>query len=112
MPSNSTQSRGFTVARNMQIAIGMLRTLSSLQFSLAFKQVPNVLELKRIAHTLSGVLSSCAFGHGNMLRTRDEGFMALECEDCGHITRVLDKPAIKGPRFHAEPVKGAPRPAT
>jgi hypothetical protein len=95
----------------MQFAIAMLRTLSSLQFSPALKQVPrvNFLELKRIATSLSDVFSGCAFGHGNMLRTRVDGVLALQCEDCGHITRVLDKPAIKGPKLHPEPVKGAPR---
>ena len=99
------------MARNMQFSNAMLRTLSSLQFSPALKQVPrvNFVELKRIATTISDVFSGCAFGHGNMLRTRVDGSLALQCEDCGHITRVLEKPAIKGPRLHAEPVKGAPQ---
>lgn len=90
----------------------MLRTFSSLQFSFAFKQVPqvNLTKLKGIGATLSVVLSSCAFGHGDMLRTRDEeGYMALQCADCGLVTRVLDKPVIKGPKFRVEPVSGAPQ---
>ncbi len=90
----------------------MLRTLSSLQFSLAFKQVPqvNFRKLKGITTTLSHVLSSCAFGHGDLLRMRDEeGYLALQCADCGRVTRVLDKPVIKGPRFHVEPVNGVPQ---
>lgn len=92
--------------------IGMLRTFSSLQFSLVFRRVPtvNFRRLKEISNTVSHVLSSCAFAHGDMLRTRDEeGYMALQCADCGCVTRVLDKPVIKGPRFRVEPVNGAPQ---
>lgn len=93
-------------------ATDMFRTFSSLQFSIAFKPVPKVnsRRLKEILTSLSHVLSSCAFAHGDMLRTRDEeGYMALECADCGRVTRVLDKPVIKGPRFRVEPVHGAPQ---
>jgi hypothetical protein len=58
---------------------------------------------------LSRLLSPCIFGHGHMLRTRDEkGYLALQCADCGQATRVLEKPAIKGPKHYAAPVKGAP----
>jgi hypothetical protein len=89
----------------------MFRTLSSLQFWFVLKQGPsiNFADLKRVATKVSQLLSPCAFGHGNMLRTRDdEGFLTLQCADCGRAKRVLDTPAIKGPKLHATPVKGAP----
>ena len=89
----------------------MLRTFSTLQFWFTLKQsaATNFLDLKDVATKVSQLLSPCAFGHGDRLRTRDEeGFFALQCTDCGHVKRVLDKPAIKGPKFHAAPVKGAP----
>jgi hypothetical protein len=55
------------------------------------------------------LLSPCLFGHGHMLRTRDEeGHLALQCVECGQATRVLAQPAIKGPQHYAVPVKGAP----
>jgi hypothetical protein len=55
------------------------------------------------------LLSPCLFGHGHMLKTRDEdGHLALQCVECGQATRVLVQPAIKGPKHHAAPVKGAP----
>ena len=90
----------------------MLRTFSSLQFPLAFKQVPRVRfgELKGIATALSDLLSSCAFRHGDMLRTRDEeGCLVLQCASCGRVTRVVETPAIKGPKFHPTPVHGTPQ---
>jgi hypothetical protein len=89
----------------------MLRTFSSLQFWFALKQSSsiNVLDLKGIATRVSELLSPCAFGHGHMLRTRDEeGFLALECADCGQMKRLFEKSTIKGPKLHAAPVKGAP----
>jgi hypothetical protein len=89
----------------------MLRTFSSLQFWFISKQSAstNSIDLKGAATTVSRLLSPCAFGHGDMLRTRDDdGFLALQCADCGHTRRVLDTPAIKGPKLHAAPVKGAP----
>jgi hypothetical protein len=44
-----------------------------------------------------------------MLKTRDEeGYLALQCMDCGQTTRVLERQAIKGPKLNATPVKGAP----
>ena len=56
------------------------------------------------------LLSPCVFGHGDILRTRDEeGNLALQCAECGQTTRVLDQPAIRGPKHHAAPVKGAPQ---
>ena len=59
--------------------------------------------------TFLKLLSPCIFGHGNLLRTRDEeGFLALQCEDCGQTNRIMVRPAIKGPKLHATPVKGAP----
>ena len=59
--------------------------------------------------TFLKLLSPCIFGHGNLLRTRDdEGFLALQCEDCGQTNRIMVQPAIKGPKHHAVPVKGAP----
>jgi hypothetical protein len=55
------------------------------------------------------LLSPCLFGHGNMLRTRDEeGYLALQCAECGAITRLFDQPVIKGPKHDVAPVKGAP----
>ena len=55
------------------------------------------------------LLSPCLFRHGDQLRTRDaEGHLALQCSDCGEITRVLEQPVIKGPKHDVEPVKGAP----
>jgi hypothetical protein len=53
--------------------------------------------------------SPCLIGHGNQLRTRDhEGYLALQCEDCGAITRLFKQPVIKGPKHDVEPVKGTP----
>jgi len=67
------------------------------------------LDFKGVATKVSQLLSPCVFGHDHMLKTRDEeGFLALQCADCGQVQRVLDKPAIKGPKLHAAPVKGAP----
>ena len=85
-------------------------TFSSLQFWFTFRQNASANgDLKRIATKVSRLLSPCAFGHGDLLRTRDEeGVFALQCADCGHVKRVLDTPAIKGPKLHAAPVKGAP----
>ena len=85
-------------------------TFSSLQFWFTWKQNASIhTDLKRVATKVSQLLSPCAFGHGDQLRTRDdEGFFALQCADCGHVKRVLDAPAIKGPKLHAAPVKGAP----
>lgn len=55
------------------------------------------------------LLSPCLFRHGNKLRTRDEeGHLALQCEDCGEITRLFEQPVIKGPKHDVEPVKGVP----
>ena len=62
-----------------------------------------------IEMTFSQLLSPCVLGHGDMLRTRDaEGQLALECVDCGHVRRILQEPAIKGPKHGAVPVAGAP----
>jgi hypothetical protein len=62
-----------------------------------------------IEMTLSQLLSPCVLGHGDMLRTRDaEGHLVLECVNCGHVTRVLQQQAIKGPKHTAVPVAGAP----
>jgi len=62
-----------------------------------------------IERTFRQVLSPCVLGHGDMLKTRDdEGQLALECADCGHVRRVLQQPAIKGPKHYAVPVAGAP----
>lgn len=88
-----------------------MRTFSSLQFWFMLKQNAsmNSLDLEGVATKVSQLLSPCVFGHGHKLRTRDdEGFLALQCADCGQVRRVLDKPAIKGPKLHAAPVKGAP----
>jgi hypothetical protein len=69
----------------------------------------NLPDVKEVATKMSQLMSSCAFGHGDRLRTRDEeGFLALQCADCGQVKRVLEKPAIKGPQFYAAPVKGTP----
>ena len=55
------------------------------------------------------LLSPCLFRHGDLLRTRDEkGHLALQCADCGAITRLFEQPVIKGPKHDVEPVKGAP----
>jgi len=85
-------------------------TFSSLQFWFTLKQSASLsIDLKRVATKVSQLLSPCALGHGDKLRTRDEeGFFALQCADCGQVKRVLDTPAIKGPKLHAAPVKGAP----
>ena len=59
--------------------------------------------------TFLQLLSPCLFGHGNKLRTRDEeGNLALQCEDCGHVTRIFKQPVIKGPKHAVDAVKGAP----
>ena len=58
---------------------------------------------------MSQLLSPCLFSHGDQLRTRDEeGYLALECADCGRVTRLFEQPVIKGPRHEVQPVKGAP----
>ena len=55
------------------------------------------------------LFSPCVLSHGHMLKTRDEeGYLALQCMDCGQTTRVLERQAIKGPKLNATPVKGAP----
>ena len=55
------------------------------------------------------LLSPCLFRHGDQLRTRDEdGHLALQCADCGAITRLFEQPVIKGPKHDVEAVKGAP----
>ena len=55
------------------------------------------------------LLSPCVFRHGHQLRTRDaEGHLALECADCGAMTRLFEQPVIKGPKHDVAPVKGAP----
>jgi hypothetical protein len=55
------------------------------------------------------LLSPCLFRHGDQLRIRDEaGHLALQCADCGEITRLFEQPVIKGPKHDVEPVKGAP----
>lgn len=62
-----------------------------------------------VTTTFGKLLSPCILGHGEMLRTRDEeGHLALQCSDCGQMTRVLSQPAVRGPKHHAAPVKGAP----
>jgi hypothetical protein len=88
----------------------MLRTFSSLQFWFVLKQTASInIDLKGIAARVSQLLSPCALGHGDLLRIRDEeGFLALQCADCGQVKRVLQKPVIKGPKHHAAPIKGAP----
>jgi hypothetical protein len=64
---------------------------------------------KALKGALSQLLSPCLFGHGDLVRTRDDqGFLTLQCADCGHASRVLLEPAIKGPRHVPVPVKGAP----
>ena len=89
----------------------MLRTISSLQFwqqseQRSQTQFPTFTWLSR---KVSRLMSPCAFGHGDTLRMRDEeGHLALQCADCGHVTRVLETPTIKGPMLHATPVHGAP----
>ena len=58
---------------------------------------------------MSLLLSPCLFGHGNKLRARDdEGYLVLECADCGEVTRLFEQPVIKGPKHDVQPVKGAP----
>ena len=65
--------------------------------------------LAAIQTTLRRLFSPCLFGHGQMLRTRDEdGYLALQCMDCWHSTRVLEQPTIRGPQQHPAVVKGAP----
>ena len=103
------------MATDLQLDRGMVRVLALLQFSLTDRQqwsqiVGGVLgSSKGIRMKLSQLVSPCVFGHGHMLKTRDdEGFLALQCSDCGQATRVLDRPAIKGPMHQAPPVKGAP----
>jgi hypothetical protein len=88
----------------------MLRTFSSLQFWFVLKQTASInIDLKGIATRVSQLMSPCALGHGDLLRIRDEeGFLALQCADCGRVQRVLQKPVIKGPKHHPAPIKGAP----
>ena len=58
---------------------------------------------------LSQLLSPCLFSHGNQLRARDEeGYLVLQCADCGEATRLFEQEVVKGPKYHAQPVKGAP----
>lgn len=59
--------------------------------------------------TILKLFSRCLFGHGDQLRTRDgEGYLVLQCTECGEVTRLFEQPLIKGPRHIVEPVKGAP----
>jgi hypothetical protein len=59
--------------------------------------------------TFLQLLSPCLFRHGDKLITRDEeGYLALQCADCGEITRLFEQPVVKGPKHDVEPVKGAP----
>lgn len=90
----------------------MLRTSPALQIWPFLKEraLIDVRRLKQIERKIARLLSPCLFGHGHTIRTRDgEGHLALQCMECGQVTRVLDQPAIKGPLLHAEPVKGAPQ---
>jgi hypothetical protein len=58
---------------------------------------------------LSQLLSPCFFGHGDKLRARDEeGYLVLQCAECGENTRLFEQPVIKGPKHDVAPVKGAP----
>jgi hypothetical protein len=70
-------------------------------------QAPTLLQFwSTLKQTL---FSACVLGHGHMLKTRDEeGYLALQCMDCGQTTRVLQRQAIKGPKLNATPAKGAP----
>ena len=87
----------------------MSRTFLSLQFWYALK-LDSSASFEGIAAKLSQLLSPCVFGHAHMLRTRDEeGYLALQCEDCGQVRRVLTKAPVKGPKLHADAVKGAPQ---
>lgn len=107
----SPKCEAFISGDELALSFGMIRTFSSLQFWLTSRQsTPSDFSyLKGITSKLSQLMSPCAFGHGHMLKTRDEqGHLALECADCGQTTRVLDKPVFKGPKLHASPVKGAP----
>ena len=53
--------------------------------------------------------SPCMLGHGDMLKSRDaEGQLGPECADCGHVRRIFQEPAIKGPKHCAVPVPGTP----
>ena len=59
--------------------------------------------------TFLKLFSKCLFGHGDQLRTRDdEGYLVLQCSECGEVTRLLEQPVIKGPKHDVAPVKGAP----
>lgn len=89
----------------------MLPAFPTLQFWLARKErSQNEFRRLKVAQTkLAKALASCIFTHGDTIRTRDEeGYLALQCVDCGQMRRVLDQPPIKGPKLHAAPVKGAP----
>ena len=84
---------------------GMVPLTSLLQFSMFSKWRDASTPISRGWRWLS----PCMFGHGDMLRTRDaEGQPALECVDCGHVSRIVLQPSIKGPMHCAVPVPGAP----
>ncbi len=73
-----------------------------------FDAIPGL--VKGIETRFLRLFSPCVFGHGDWLRTRDEdGFLTLQCADCGREQRILVQPAIKGPRLYAAPVKGTPQ---
>jgi hypothetical protein len=109
--SKSNEIRCLTLGDEVAFPQDMLRTLSSLHFWFALKHASPVsnIDIKAMAAKASELLSPCMFGHGEMFRTRDkDGHLALECAECGKVKRVLEDEPIKGPQFHAAPVKGAP----
>jgi hypothetical protein len=103
---NGGKSEDLRLATNLQVQKSSLPLTNLDVFKMAriIKVVSNGIKM-----TFGQLLSPCVLGHGNMLRTRDEeGRLALECVECGHVTRVLQQQAIKGPKHHAVPVPGAP----
>jgi hypothetical protein len=97
------------MAANLHIKPCMIGAFPDLQIWLLTKRRSQSDLRRRLHAMLTTAMSGCVFGHGDTIRTRDDaGYLALQCVDCGHSKRVLEQPAIKGPQFHAAPVKGAP----
>lgn len=54
--------------------------------------------------TLAQLFLGCIFRHGDLLRTRDDqGYLALECADCGKTTPLFQQPVFNCPSSRPRP---------
>jgi hypothetical protein len=104
------QNKWYRLAKNVQFRSDMLASGFLLRFWTFSKLHASSKRSPRAGKTSwLRLFSPCVFGHGDMLRTRDEeGQFALECVSCGHVKRILDQAPVQGPKHRAVPVKGAP----